>query len=418
MIQYLSKQHFKNRPDSFSTKLHRTKLHSSPTMATTVSPSSTPFIIDSNGDTILFLRYPRFEYEEFQTPSSPKEATLAGLSKGMGRLTVHSPAAVADSDIPDDDSKSPDDDAEFQYLVSSTQLRSVSPYFENIFRHGFCESEAQSDGKYHIDAQDFHPHALRHVLNIVHNQCLEVPREPDVYTMAHMAVIADYYDLKKDVFAPWGDAWARQFKLPGTYGQLSVKWLLYSWYYGMEISFYALARQAILVCPDFTQTYNLPIGLPRVRLLLDKLFAHRLKHSEILSDGIERIIKKLRVNSADWESVETALEYGELVRRYLATLRTQICRFAQKDGGSFVDIEKSIKEAGKQFQNNIPDGHPSRAFYARVRSTRKNGPLLDYDMVFMRAEMLWFDSESDSVDLGFVSNKPKPEEHEEHEDCD
>jgi hypothetical protein len=152
--------------------------------------------------------------------------------------------------------------------------------------------------------------------------------------------------------------------------------------------------------------------------VLDKLFADRLKHSEILSDGIERIIKKLRVNSADWESVETALEYGELVRRYLATLRTQVCRFTQKDGGNFVDIEKSIKEAGKQFQNNIPDGHPSRAFYARVRSTRKNGPLLDYDMVFMRAEMLWFDSESDSVDLGFVSNKPKPEEHEEHEDCD
>jgi hypothetical protein len=176
-------------------------------MATAVSPSSTSIIIDSNGDTILSLWYPRFEFEEFRTPSSLKEATPAGLSKGNGRLTVHSPNAVADSDELVNDS-TPDDDAEFHYLVSSTQLRSVSPYFESIFGHGFCEFQAQSDGKYHIDAQDFYPHALRHVLNIVHNQSHEVPRKPGVYTMAHMAVIAEYYDLKKYVFSPWADVWA------------------------------------------------------------------------------------------------------------------------------------------------------------------------------------------------------------------
>jgi hypothetical protein len=182
----------------------------------------------------------------------------------------------------------------------------------------------------------------------------------------------------------------------------------------MELTFYALAWQAMIVCPDFTQTYNLPLDLHRINSVLNKLFVHRLKNPEILLDGIERVIKKLRVDLADWESVDAASKYGELVRRYLSTLRTQVCRFAQKDGGSFFNIEKSIKEAGKQFQNDIPKGHPSRAFYARVRSTRKYGPLLDHDMVYMRNEMLWFDL----VDSGFVLNTiGKPKEHEEHEDC-
>jgi hypothetical protein len=189
----------------------------------------------------------------------------------------------------------------------------------------------------------------------------------------------------------------------------------------MADTFYDLARQAILVCPDFTQTYNLPTELPRINSIRDKLsvvsvlsklFVHRLKHSEILSDPIERVIKRLRVYSVDWDSEDAALKYDELVRQYLATLRTQVGRFAQKDGGSFLDIEKCIKAAGKQFQKDIPEGNRGRYFYARVRSMKKYGPLLDHDLVYMGGEMLWFAS----VDFGFVSEKP--EEHEEDEVLD
>lgn len=220
----------------------------------------TTTIIDPNGDLVLVLKNPIYSFQAFQEvarPENPPQNAVAdlylfgqSLPKSIDSLedefntlslaadTVESTADVEAKDQSDQDEddqfgeQENTEDAEFHFLVSSSQLRIVSRYFDVIFKREFLESKIQEDGKYRVETQDFHPKALEHVLNVVHVQNRRVPKKLPLRMLAHICLIVDYYDMK-DAFFPWAALWTNSLKLydihvgrGAVYGERNI-WLIF-----------------------------------------------------------------------------------------------------------------------------------------------------------------------------------------------
>jgi hypothetical protein len=66
-----------------------------------------------------------------------------------------------------------------------------SRYFDSMFKHSFLESKPEDDGKYYIEAEEFHPEVMMHVMNVIHAQNKKVPCQLTLEMLTHLAVITD-----------------------------------------------------------------------------------------------------------------------------------------------------------------------------------------------------------------------------------
>jgi hypothetical protein len=194
------------------------------------------------------------------------------------------PLDISDGTVTQEDED--DESLEYHYLVSMRQLRNTSAFFDNIFKHGFIEAQPKDDGKFHFSTQDFSPEALTHVLNIVHTQNRDVPEEPNMRLLAHMAVIMDYYRLH-DALAAWSKIWQSSSQMQCVddgYSHNTIIKLFVSLISGWKENFTSASIVTGLHCPDFTQALG-----PPLESVLDKVFSHRLFQVEILDEGIDRL---------------------------------------------------------------------------------------------------------------------------------
>ena len=312
-------------------------------------------IIDPNGDAVLILRYPIYDLDFISPPAqedTPSTASnessltvdpahtfsIENLEDNLNDLSLDAVAETADNE------GLYHDGPEFHYLVSSGRLCVASPYFHNIFKHGFQEAIPEDDGKYYFSAEDFHPEALTHVLNLAHMQREDVPDRPTLDLLAHIAVIIDYYQL--DIFlAQWLRCWRYHFRTPSShvpcYQNEAFLGLFVALVFGWKYQFATICRAIILSWDDFTQEVIAPFDA-----IMERMFHHRQKHIGALSRAIDRF--------------ETALEAGHvgcpaegchsIIKEYIESLRTQARRLTRKKGASYSEVVCTMRDGGTWYR--------------------------------------------------------------------
>jgi len=195
--------------------------------------------IDSNGDTFITLKDPdtallrwRSEkelirdieeliadkplstteeelWEEIQHLISSEEDVLADeellLSQDQPSAAVHD--GEQNSREKKEGHVTRDEANEVRFLVSSRQLRIVSPYFDNTFKRDYSETvPCLKDGLYHVQAQHWSKEAFGVILSISHQQVKAIPKEVTPALFAHILMAADYYQMG-DVLAIYAEKW-------------------------------------------------------------------------------------------------------------------------------------------------------------------------------------------------------------------
>ncbi|KAH6991717.1 hypothetical protein EDB82DRAFT_544624 [Fusarium venenatum] len=107
---------------------------------------------------------------------------------------------------------------EIEFGVSTKQLYMASPVFDRMLKGNFQESKPDDEGLLEIRAQDWNARALLILLDIIHGHHRQVPRELDLDTVAHIALLVDYYDCL-EIVEVFLDHW-----LVGI-----PQWWLYEW---------------------------------------------------------------------------------------------------------------------------------------------------------------------------------------------
>ena len=176
--------------------------------------------IDPNGDMLIILKDPdtaqlkwRDESECVDDRTAQAKAE-AGAEAEAAKATTESGTAQIEQEP-----------TAIHYLVSSRQLRIVSPYFKNMFKRDYDETVPDSeDNLYHVQAQQWNPEAFTVMLNIAHLQLSAVPQKVSTGLFAGIFVVADYYQLE-DVLRLFTAEWQRQLKaqpMPKKYGEESM----------------------------------------------------------------------------------------------------------------------------------------------------------------------------------------------------
>lgn len=158
------------------------------------------------------------------------------------------------------------EDDEIRYLVSSRHLMLASPWFRRtLTREGFIEAlKDPSDGRYHIEAQDWDEEALLILLNIFHVRTRQVPATVSLEMLAKIAVLVDYYELERaEVMERDTRDWIahvrRSVAIPSSYCRDLMLWICISRVFCMSEEFEKATAVAIKGSAGWIQTLGLPI---------------------------------------------------------------------------------------------------------------------------------------------------------------
>jgi hypothetical protein len=115
--------------------------------------------IDPNDDTLIVLNNPNTALLEWKTREYSSEG--AELQE----------APEQDNESTEVEERAENASHEVRFLVSSRQLRIVSPYLDNMFKQEYTETiPYPEDGLYHVQAEGWSDEALAVVLSTVHVQ--------------------------------------------------------------------------------------------------------------------------------------------------------------------------------------------------------------------------------------------------------
>ncbi|KAH8702859.1 hypothetical protein GQ44DRAFT_631114, partial [Phaeosphaeriaceae sp. PMI808] len=159
----------------------------------------------------------------------------------------------------------PEDD-EIHYLVSSRHLVLASPWFRRTLTRGeFIEAlKDPSDGRYHIQANDWDEEALLILLNVFHVRTRQVPATVSLEMLAKIAVLVDYYELESaEVMERDARDWIahvrRSVAIPSSYCRDLMLWICISRVFHMSEEFEKVTAVAIKGSKGWIQTLDLPI---------------------------------------------------------------------------------------------------------------------------------------------------------------
>ena len=311
-------------------------------------------VIDPNGDAVLILRYPIYNLDfippplqedtpstastESSLPVNPADtSSIESLEGDLSDLSLDAVAETADNE------GLYHDGPEFHYLVSTERLCVASPYFHNIFKHGFREAIPEDDGKYYFSAEDFQPEALEHVLNLAHSQEKDVPGKPTSVMLAHIAVIIDYYQM--DIFlSQCLRRWRLEFfeyVYPVCHHNDAFLLLFVSLLFGWKNEFTSMLEWMVVNWSDFTQKVA-----PPFEAVLDRLFHHRRTHIGELDRKIDALEK---ANEGGYIGCSTKGCHS-MIKQHIEWLRAQVQQLTPKDGASFENVVKEMRWGGTWYK--------------------------------------------------------------------
>jgi len=184
---------------------------------------------------------------------------------------------------------------EIVFRVSAKHLNMASPVFQKLINGGFRESKPNDQVLLEIRTSDWNAQALLVLLDIIHGHHNDVPKELTQEIVAHVALIADYYDcvdIVKVFYCGWEASFDNDWESdwPNTnnqgltdFGKAQQFQLLIAWTFQGDLVFSNIATSAILSASGPIKTY-LPIPR-RVTDSLDQLFDKLYGLQEDLLEG-------------------------------------------------------------------------------------------------------------------------------------
>ena len=181
--------------------------------------------IDPNGDMLIILKDPDTAQLKWRDESGSVDNRIA-QAEAEAEAEVGAEAAKETTET--EAAQDEQEPSAIHYLVSSRQLRIVSPYFENMFKRNYDETVPDSrDSLYHVQAQQWNPEAFTVMLNIAHLQLSAIPKRISLKLFAGLFVVADYYRME-DTLRLFTAEWLRQLKQqpePTDYTEESMLWM-------------------------------------------------------------------------------------------------------------------------------------------------------------------------------------------------
>ncbi|KAK0705586.1 hypothetical protein B0H67DRAFT_450594, partial [Lasiosphaeris hirsuta] len=173
------------------------------------------------------------------------------------------------------------------FLLSSRHLSLASPVFKTMLSGVWSEGVNDvSDGLFRLDAEDWDSDALATVMNIVHGRWKPVPRTASVETLARIAAIVDYYDIREAlqlVLSLWMHG-STASSVPTSLCRETVLWILVSWVFGDAEIFKQAAKVAIL---RSARDLECPGDVPIPSSIFDEINKRRRESMHILANELE-----------------------------------------------------------------------------------------------------------------------------------
>lgn len=156
----------------------------------------------------------------------------------------------------------PKESESLTYLLSSRHLSLASPVFKAMLSGVWAEGKKdESDGLFHLQAQEWDSEALATVLNIVHGRWSLVPETTTLQKLASIATIVDYYDIRESmqlISSLWMKEFARSL-VPNSWCRETILWILVSWVFRHAEIFEQATKVAIL---RTTREVEIPSDVP------------------------------------------------------------------------------------------------------------------------------------------------------------
>ncbi|KAI1100523.1 hypothetical protein F4804DRAFT_318776 [Jackrogersella minutella] len=213
--------------------------------------------LDPEGDVLLTIHNPNAPFAvwhdnaETSQPSSPQEQSDAAF-----------PTEALPYEI--DLSLEPDPSPSIsEFLLSSRHLVLASDYFKRILKGPWKEGiSAPSDGRRHVDAEDWDEDAMLILMQVIHGRNEKVPRSITLEMLGKIAVLVDYYQCHEAIMI-WSDIWTNGYdvSLPATCesDKERILWILVAAVFGKETLFQIATKVALEHCSEPLPTLGLPI---------------------------------------------------------------------------------------------------------------------------------------------------------------
>ncbi|KAL9105776.1 MAG: hypothetical protein Q9187_008658, partial [Circinaria calcarea] len=136
--------------------------------------------------------------------------------------------------------------SETRLRVSSKHLILASPVFKAMLARNFKESATlRSTGTLELQLPDDDPAALLVLLDIIHGDTPQVPREVDLPMLTQLAVLVDKYQLYK-VVGVYSEFWIDSLKgkIPQSFTQDLVPWISIFYVFARPTEFKVVTRIA------------------------------------------------------------------------------------------------------------------------------------------------------------------------------
>ncbi|CAN9252145.1 unnamed protein product [Alternaria alternata] len=176
--------------------------------------------IDPNGDMLIILKDPNTALLEWKEDKELLKEMIAQAAAEATETANNSEVAPLERELP-----------KTRYLVSSRQMRIVSPYSQNMFKFSYGETvPVFEDDLHHVQAQGWNPEAFAVVLNVAHIQLQAIPKKVSLASFAWLYVIADCYQIE-GVLGLFTLGWLKQLKqqpMPRAYSKELVLWMFLS----------------------------------------------------------------------------------------------------------------------------------------------------------------------------------------------
>ncbi|EOA85569.1 uncharacterized protein SETTUDRAFT_152159 [Exserohilum turcica Et28A] len=242
--------------------------------------------IDPFADTIIILKNPCKNFAPWDETLVPAQIEVVG---GVENPSVQLAEPASGPTQSEDD--------EIHYLVSSRHLMLASPWFRRtLTRKEFAESSKNpSDGRYHIQANDWDEKALLILLNIFHVRTRQVPAIVSLEMLAKIAVLVDYYELENAEAIErdtknWIASVRRNVAIPSSYCRDLMLWICISRVFCMCKEFEKATAVAIKESKGWIQTLDLPIH-QGITSSIDRIRCNALEH--VISE-LHRLLRVYR----------------------------------------------------------------------------------------------------------------------------
>ncbi|KAF5638947.1 uncharacterized protein FTJAE_5018 [Fusarium tjaetaba] len=155
--------------------------------------------LDPDADALLILQSPNLqqvhavkEVDLRDMTDKPEPKTAASTpAKGKKKSKTLTDLKKIKSLQPYREDGSPN---ELEFRVSIKHLCIASPVFRKMIQGNFQESQPNENGLLTIRTSDWNTQALLVLLDIIHGHHRQVPRDPDLDTIAQIGFLVDYYD--------------------------------------------------------------------------------------------------------------------------------------------------------------------------------------------------------------------------------